>query len=44
MEAHMDRHSPAARGALIGAIASFSIMSALLVAACAVKRPTTFRP
>jgi hypothetical protein len=42
MEAHMDQHSPAVRGALIGAIGAFSILSALLVAACAVKQPYDF--
>jgi hypothetical protein len=43
MDAHMDQHSPAVRGALIGAIAAFSILSALLVAACAVKQPYDMR-
>ncbi|HKA99920.1 MAG TPA: hypothetical protein VKD02_04060 [Methyloceanibacter sp.] len=38
----MDQHSPAVRGALIGAIVAFSILSALLVAACAVKQPYDF--
>ena len=38
----MDHHSPAVRGALIGAIAAFWILSALLVAACAVKQPYDF--
>ena len=42
MEAHVDQHSPTVRGALIGAIAAFSILSALLVAACAVKQPYDF--
>lgn len=38
----MDQHSPTVRGALIGAIAAFSILSALLVAACSVKQPYNF--
>ena len=38
----MDQHSPAVRGALIGAIAAFSFLSAILVAACAVKQPYDF--
>lgn len=38
----MDQHLPAVRGALIGAIAAFAILSGLLVAACAVKQPYDF--
>jgi hypothetical protein len=38
----MDQHSPTVREALIGVIAALSILSALLVAACAVKQPYDF--
>jgi hypothetical protein len=38
----MDQHLPAFRGALIGATAAFAILSALLLAACAVKQPYDF--
>jgi hypothetical protein len=40
----MDQHSPAGRGAVVGAVVAFSILSALLVAACAVKQPYDFPP
>jgi hypothetical protein len=40
----MDQHSPAVRGAVVGAVVAFSILSALLVAACAVKQPYDFPP